>query len=181
MREGFDIAIEFIIKHEAVYKKGHYGDLNFVVSENVKGDDGGLTKFGIDFRSHPDEDIEKLSYERAVEIYKEEYWDKARCSELPFPLSLVQVDGAVNTGIGQQNKFLQRVAGVKDDGAYGPKTREAILGLCLEEGEKEVSFRVIAEREKFYKNLAASKPEKAKFLDGWLNRLEALKKVVDTA
>lgn len=181
MGDGFDTAIKFIIEHEAVYAKHHYGDLNFVVSENVKGDDGGLTKFGVDFRSHPNEDIENLTYERAVEIYRTDYWTKAHCHELPFPLSLVQVDGAVNTGVGQQNKFLQRVAGVDDDGVYGPKTRDAILGLCVVEGEKEVALKVIKEREEFYRYLAASKPEKEKFLEGWLNRLDDLKKEVETA
>lgn len=181
MDNGFDKAIKFIIASETVYKKGHYGDLNYAISQNEKGDDGGLTKFGIDFRSHPEVDIERLSYEQAVQIYRKDYWEKSRSEELPYPLSLVHVDGAVNTGIGQQTKFLQRVCGVDDDGILGPKTLKAALEKCDEDGVKEVCMEIIKRRAQFYKDLAESKPEKARFLNGWLNRIEKLKKEVELA
>ena len=178
MNNGFDTAIKFLIEHETVYKKGHYGDLNYAISENEEGDSGGLTKFGIDQRSHPDVDIENLDYEQAVEIYKTEYWDKCNAESLPFPLSLVQVDGAVNTGVHQQNKFLQRVCNTTDDGIFGPNTLKAVLNVCSAVGPQEVALRVIDLRDKFYRKLAADHPEKGRFLNGWLNRLEDLKKKV---
>lgn len=181
MDNGFDKAIKFIIASETVYKKGHYGDLEYAISENEPGDDGGLTKYGIDFRSHPEVDIEKLSYDQAVEIYRKDYWGKSKSEELPYPLSLVHVDGAVNAGIGQQTKFLQRVCGVDDDGILGPKTLKSALQTCEEEGVKNVCLGIIALRTKFYKDLAEKKPEKARFLNGWLNRLEKLKKEVEIA
>lgn len=181
MENGFERAIKFIIEHETVYAKHHYGDLNYAVSENDPDDDGGLTKFGIDQRSHPDEDIENLTYERAVEIYREEYWNKSHANELPFPLSLVQVDGAVNTGVGQQNKFLQRVCGIHDDGIYGPYTRKESIDMCKFDGAKTVALKVIEERRKFYVHLAEAKPKNKKYLEGWLNRIDDLKKEVETA
>jgi hypothetical protein len=175
---SFDRAIEFIIKHETVYKRGHYGDFKYAVSQNVPGDDGGLTKFGVDQRSHPKEDIENLTYERAVEIYKQEYWDKCGAEKLPWPLDLVQVDGAVNTGIGQQNKFLQRAVGAKDDGKFGPQTLGKTMETVSNVGVVNVCKSVIYIREQFYKDLASRRPDKHKFLKGWLNRLSNLREVV---
>jgi len=179
--KDFEKGIKFLIDHEVVYAKGHYGDLNYAVSENVKGDRGGLTKFGIDFRSHPDEDIESLTYERAVQIYKDEYWDKSHAEKLPWPLCLVQVDGAVNTGVGQQTKFLQRVVGADDDGAFGPKTLAATLDAVNDASARYVALEVLNLREQFYRDLADSDPEQKRFLNGWLNRLSDLRKVVSVA
>ena len=175
MENEFDKAIKFIIESEAVYKNG------VVVSELEPGDDGGLTKWGVDQRSHPDVDIQNLTYEGAVEIYRTEYWEKSRADQLPYPLSLVHVDGAVNVGIGQQTKFLQRVCGAEDDGDIGPKTLAAVMYECKARGAKVIAKDVIVHREKFYKNLASTKPEKKRFLNGWLNRLNKLKTEVELA
>lgn len=181
MDNGFKKAIDFLMSSEIVYAKGHYGDMNHVVSELEPGDDGGLTKYGIDQRSHPTVNIDQLTYDQAVEIYKEDYWNKSHAEELPYPLSLVQVDGSVNCGVGQQTKFLQRVCGVTDDGAFGPKTLAAAIHECQSRGVKAICREVIVHRDKFYRNLAKNNLQKTRFLDGWLNRLDRLKKEVDLA
>jgi lysozyme family protein len=178
MSEKFDKSLKFIISSETVFKKGHYGDLNFAVSTNNPKDRGGLTKFGIDKRSHPDEDIENLTYDRAVQIYKEEYWDKGKCDDMEWPLCLVHMDGVVNTGIGQQTKFLQRVCGTKDDGGYGPNTKKAMLAACEKKGALAVSLEIIEMREAFYHKIVEVNPDNEEFINGWLNRLEKLKKAV---
>ena len=175
---SFDRAIKFIIESETVYTKGKYGDLNFAISENDPDDNGGLTKFGVDQRSHPNEDIENLTYERAVEIYKEEYWDKAHCDDMEWPLNIVQIDGAVNCGIGQQNKFLQRVCATKDDGGYGPNTKKAMLNAVADRGAQQVALQIIDQRKKFYKKLVEKDPVNQKFINGWLNRLDKLSSIV---
>lgn len=177
---SFDRALKFIIEHETVYAKHHYGDLKFAISENDQDDTGGVTKFGIDKASHPNEDIENLTYERAVQIYKEEYWDKAHCDDMPWPLNIVQIDGAVNVGIGQQNKFLQRVCGCSDDGAYGPNTKKAMLSAVESRGAKDIALAITAMRRKFYRHLVDINPKKEKYLDGWLNRLDDLEKIVNS-
>jgi len=177
---SFDKALKFIIESETVYTKGKYGDLNFAIAENDPDDKGGLTKFGIDQRSHPEEDIENLTYERAVEIYKKEYWDKAHCGDMEWPLNVVQIDGAVNCGVGQQNKFLQRVCGADDDGAYGPRTKAAMLKTCQKISAREVSKQIIAKRREFYKKLVELDPVNERFIKGWLNRLDKLSKLILT-
>lgn len=173
----FEKALDFVFDHECVYAKHHWGDENFVVSECVDGDDGGLTKFGIDQRSHPNVDIENLTKEAAAEIYRKEYWDKYHCGELEWPLCLAHFDGCVNTGSGQAIKFLQRVCQAYDDGAWGPNTRAAVTAACKVRGSETVTLQVLKLREEFY-NALAQKPGKAKFKDGWLNRVADLKKLI---
>ena len=135
--------IPFVFKWENVYNsKGE------VVSEKVPGDDGLETKYGIDKRSHPKEDIRNLTEKRATEIYKAEYWDKYDCEKLPYPLGECYFDACVNCGSGQANKF-----------------------LALADGNAEKFNR---ERVGFYERLAKQKPRMKKFLKGWKNRVAAL-------
>jgi lysozyme family protein len=174
--KDFEQALDFCIRHEATYARGHYGDIKFVVSENEDGDPGGLTKFGIDQRSHPDVDVENLTLEGAREIYFKEYWERAHCAEMAWPLSQVHFDGSVNTGIGQQTKFIQRTANVTADGAWGPATKKALIETVNDIGAVEVARKVCDQKEAFYRKLAEDKPKLARFLDGWLNRLNDLRK-----
>jgi hypothetical protein len=119
------------------------------VFENDKGDPGGATKFGIDQRSHPKEDIRNLTEARAQEIYWNEYWQKNSCECYEFPLGEVFFNAAVNTGGGQAGKFLQRSKGNWTE--------------------------FLAQHEQFYYNLVESKPSMGKFLKGWLNRTKDLR------
>jgi lysozyme family protein len=48
-----------------VFKDGHDGDFAFAIAERDPDDPGGLTKFGIDQRSHPTVDINALRLEQA--------------------------------------------------------------------------------------------------------------------
>lgn len=174
--KDFEQAVDFCLRHEAVYRRGHWGDLKFAISENETGDDGGLTKFGIDQRSHPEVDIKNLTLEQAREIYFREYWEKTHCAEMQWPLSQVHFDGCVNVGVGQQTKFIQRAAGVVADGAWGPNTKRALVESVNNIGAQAVAKHVCDQKEAFYRKLAVDKPEKARFLDGWLNRLNDLRK-----
>ena len=87
--EKFLRAIKFILPHEEEFARGHWGDENFVVAENVSGDSGGVTKYGIDASSHPGVDIRNLSRSGAIAIYWLE-WSKYKIESLP--------DGATNRG-----------------------------------------------------------------------------------
>ena len=172
----FEKALKFVLEHETVYAKGHYGDMEYAVVENEPGDSGGKTKFGLDSASHPELDLDTLTLEEASLVYKREYWERAHCPQLPWPLSQVQFDGAVNTGISQQMKFLQRAAGVNPDGAWGPNTSRATGNMISEIGLKSLCIDVCDKKEEFYKNLVSKKPNLNRFLRGWLNRLNDLRK-----
>jgi lysozyme family protein len=177
----FDKAVKFCLEHETVYAKGHYGDLSFGIVEDEDSDPGGRTKFGIDEASHPEVDLDTLTVEGATEIYRRQYWEKAHCYQMEWPLSQVHFDGAVNAGIGQQLKFLQRACGVLDDGAWGPNTARAVSETTKQKGVKALAADVCDKKEQFYRNLAEQKPKLARFLKGWLNRLDDLRKDCDLA
>lgn len=181
MSSDFERSLDFVFAHETVYAKGHYGDLAYAVVEDEEGDSGGRTKFGLDSASHPELDLDKLTAEDAALVYKREYWERAHCYELPWPLSQIQFDGAVNTGIGQQMKFLQRSVGVIADGAWGPNTSRATGNKISEIGLKALCILICDQKEAFYKSLVEKKPHLGRFLKGWLNRLNDLRKDCELA
>lgn len=119
MTQWFDQCFDKLLGHEGGY-----------VSDSR--DPGGETKFGISKRAYPDLDIAALSVEQAKAIYKRDYWDRARCDELPPTVAFQVFDTAVNSGIGQAIRFLQRAVGVADDGVAGPLTINAVRRLDAE-------------------------------------------------
>jgi len=174
----FEKALKFVLEHETEFTKGHHGDMKFAVSENVSGDAGGLTKFGIDQRSHPYLDIENLTLEHASEIYRKDYWEKHKCSELPWPVNAVHFDNCVNMGPSQAVKLLQRTVGTHDDGIMGPHTKVALMAACKVRSPDVVALQICSQKEDFYVRLVEQKPELGKFKQGWLNRANDLKESI---
>lgn len=175
----FEKSLKFVFEHECVFKKGHWDDMDFVCSENHSKDPGGLTKYGIDQRSHPNVDIENLTEAQAAEIYRKEYWERHHCDQLNWPLCLVHFDNCVNMGAGQATKLLQRVCGAHDDGAWGPNTKAAVVAACKVRSSDVVAKQVVELKRKFYKDLVIKNPEQyAEFEDGWLNRTNDLEEAI---
>ena len=144
-------------------------------------DAGMITKFGVSLRFYKTikptataEDIRNLTYEQAKNIFKEHFWDKAKCDLLPAGIAFVLYDTIVNVGISQGVKFLQRVLGCRDDGIIGKNTVFIANSCCI---EKTINA-FIELRENFYKALVEKKPNQKVFLKGWLNRTTDLKKEV---
>jgi lysozyme family protein len=89
-------------------------------------DPGGATMYGITERvarkhgyvGH----MRDLPLAKAEDIYRLDYWLPIRADELPESLRFHVFDAAVNSGTAQAIKWLQRAAGVSDDGVIGPKT-----------------------------------------------------------
>lgn len=136
--------------------------------DNDPDDPGGETKFGIDKRSHPGEDIKGLTRERAEEIYWEQYWLPMRCDELPPRVGEVVMNIAVNAGAARAARWLQEalIPSVVVDGRIGPKTVQ-VAGL-YHDGAAVLAFRLIERTEEHYRSIARGRL--AKFLKGWLNR-----------
>jgi lysozyme family protein len=135
-KEGF----QFVLKWEG----GYVDDPD---------DPGGQTKYGISKAAYPHLNIPELKMIDAVYIYYEDYWAKAGCSELDYPLNIVVFDTAVNCGVGRATHWLKKAKNVHD-----------YLDI----------------RKQHYLNLAES-PRFRKYLRGWLNRLNDLKKLVEIA
>jgi lysozyme family protein len=85
-------------------------------------DPGGVTRWGISQRAHPEVDVRTLSREQAQEIYRRSYWEPMRCDELPPPIDMAAFDAAVNQGRVAAARMLQQALGVAVDGIVGPQT-----------------------------------------------------------
>lgn len=109
----FPRAAEIILSHEGGYV-------------NDPRDPGGETRWGISKRAYPGEDIRNLTRERALQLYRRDYWDACRCGEMPWPVALVLFDAAVNQGADYARRTLQAALKVEADGAIGPRTMAAL-------------------------------------------------------
>ena len=119
-------------------------------------DPGGHTKYGITLRtlkrwykhkgrnqSATKADVKALTKPEAVQIYEAFYWSPVKAGQLPQPLQWVMFDAAVNQGVGQAGKFLQRACNrkLKIDGQIGPKTLAAMKAHQPYELATEVCVR----------------------------------------
>lgn len=173
MTEIFEVAMRHIFREEG-------GKAELV------GDSGGLTNYGISIKFagsiHLDidgdgkttrADIEGLTPQKALEIYLEHFWLKARCHELPDPIALAHMDAAVNLGVGRSIRMLQKGLNVSMagrlavDGDFGQITRGAIGRMRALGLERPVLMEMIARRGEWYASLDHLK----QFRLGWMRRL----------
>jgi len=96
-------------------------------------------------------------------IYFTRYWQLAKCDRLPAGVSYVLFDGAVNSGVAQSTKWLQRALGVNADGVIGTQTLNAVRA---HPNHDKLIADIIALREKFLRALKTFKT----FGKGWLAR-----------
>ena len=135
-----------------------------------KDDAGGLTKYGISQAAYPGLDIASLTKADAIAIYKRDYWNKAQCEEIPYPLDIMLFDTAVNHGVTKAVKILQESLGITADGVIGQETRAAARKAGNSIYTVFMINRLYAYTE------AKSWPT---FREGWKNRLVQLAKEVD--
>lgn len=92
-------------------------------------DPGGATNYGITekvARAHGYQgDMRSLPMTTAITIYEHDYWAPIKADQLPDHLRFHVFDAAVNSGTSQAIKWLQRAAGVNEDGIIGPRTLSA--------------------------------------------------------
>lgn len=119
--------------------------------------------------------VRLLTEHERTDIYTSMYWDPCMCSEMTYPLALVVFDCAVNCGVKQSIRFLQRALKCTDDGIMGPNTLRAVRAVS---DQRMLAIELIQMREQFYHNLVKTKPSMSVFLKGWLNRTSALKKSI---
>lgn len=151
---------------------------------HVAGDRGGATNRGVtqavydDYRRsihRPTRPVRALDDEELHAIYRERYWIAARCHRIPDrALAIAVFDFAVNSGVGRATRFLQDMVGVVADGQIGSVTLAA-LDRALKRDPK-LAGRYIDEREDFLRRIARG--QQAKFLKGWIRRVEDLRRYV---
>jgi hypothetical protein len=161
---AFAKAFDFVIKWEGS------------TYEDVPGDPGGPTKYGIDQKDHPGVDIKNLTLSQAEDIYWNVYWLGSNCNNMKTPVAETHFNFSVNTGSSQSVKFMQRALGVNADGQFGTITSEALAKA----DQKKTALGMVDEADGFYHELATSKPTMQQFLAGWLNRNNDLRKFINS-
>lgn len=152
---------------------------------NDPDDTGGATCKGVTFEefkkwrtshampSPTTADLRNITDAEAKAIYKTKYWDRWRADEIDSQkVANIVVDWVINSGSHGITKP-QAILGVKADGVVGAKTLAAVNNANAD----DLFERVYNARVAFYKSIVARKPSQKKFLRGWLNRLQTIKKL----
>lgn len=163
MNDRFMECLARVLKHEGGY-----------VNDPL--DSGGRTNLGVtqkvweEWVGHPvsEADMRALTPEKVAPMYKMKYWNAAYCEVLPKGLDYVVFDFAVNAGTGRAVKMLQQMLGLVADGIIGPRTRAAINGA----NPKKLVTDYSDARTDFYQGIVARRPDQARFIRGWLRRVE---------
>jgi len=113
---NFDQAFDRLLLHE--------GDYSFHAA-----DPGGETMYGITAAVAKDRGytgmMMDLTIDQAKAIYRSAYWTPLFADQLPPEVRFDVFDGAVNSGVGQSARWLQRALCVTVDGVIGPATLAA--------------------------------------------------------
>lgn len=166
---NFDEAFNLTVGHEGGFT------LNKADAGNWTGGKVGAgilkgTKYGIAANTYPSEDIKNLTLERAKFLYKRDFWDKAKCDQLPDGLRFHVFDVSVNSGVSRGVKTLQQALGVTADGVIGNQT----IGASKSQNSEEVLIRFYSFRIAFYTSLDSFKT----FGKGWMNRVSNNMKLI---
>jgi lysozyme family protein len=168
---NFEIALAFTLRHEGGYA-------------NDSNDSGGQTNFGVTHTTYdtyrkskklPLQSVKLIDRAEVNEIYRNFYWLPAGCNLLSPNLARCHFDWAVNHGVQGAIVTLQKVVGSTPDGKIGPRTTQAILQAIAKHGDQDLAMTYCLLRENWYRNHAVQNPDQQKFLEGWLNRVRALR------
>lgn len=159
MNKNFDKCMSMLLEHEGGFVDG-----------NKIGDPGGLTNMGITKRTYDEyygtdideEGMRQLTTADVEPIYKQNYWLKCKCHELPAGVDWAVFDWAVNSGPRRAITALQRATGASTDGVIGPQTLAAAKAV----DRVNLINRMAMYREQFYRSLSAFDT----FGKGWLRR-----------
>lgn len=159
---NFNEAFARVIGHEGKFQDDRNDRGNWTTGKIGVGQLKG-TKYGISAMSYPNEDIENLTVERAKFLYKRDFWDRVTGDHLHNAVVYQLFDAAINHGIGNAIRILQRALGVADDGDMGPVTYDAIQAM----GVDDILHHFNAYRLKFYRKLSTFN----RYGSGWVDRV----------
>jgi lysozyme family protein len=144
-------------------------------------DHGGATRFGIIQREYdafrgrvglPLQSVAAITMDEVRAIYRHEYWEAVDGDELPAPVDIAAFDTGVLMGVKRSSRFLQQSLGVTVDGSIGPQTLKALA----QADALTVATKLLNLREARLHAIVAADPPQQRFLKGWLNRLNDLRR-----
>ena len=152
----FDTAFDKLIGHEGAYS-------------NNAADPGGETMWGVTAKvarvNGYTGEMRYLSRDTAKAIYKRLFWDAVKADQLPDEVRYPLFDAAVNSGVGQAIKWLQRAVDTVDDGILGPVTIAAAAKDAKGAAVKMLAFRL---------DFMTSLPTFGQFGKGWSRRVASI-------
>ena len=153
----FDQAFTKLLGHEGGYV-------------NHPNDPGGETNWGVTKAVARDfgytGSMRDLPRDTAKRIYRVKYWDAIKADEMPDAVRYPLFDAAVNSGVGQAARWLQRALGVADDGKIGAIT----IAKAKQSDGVAVASAMIGQRLQFMTNLSTWPA----FGKGWARRIASL-------
>ena len=151
-------------------------------------DKGGPTNFGVTHRTYAEAvrrgivkelpgGVKDLTARQAKKIYRGIFWEPLKLDEVDDPkIAAEMFDTAVNAGGSKSVKIVQRVLqalgeNLKRDGIIGPVTLGAINQWTNKNSKG--FFRLLNSLQgAFYVELVENDPIQAKFLLGWMKRVQ---------
>lgn len=166
MGKGLEQALEYLLEEEGGWS-------------NHPADRGGATFNGVtqvtydDWRSRvkklPKQSVRKATAEEIKELYDVMYWRAAGCDRLPWPISYLVMDAAVNSGVSRGVRWMQQGLGVEQDGKVGPATRGA-ADAAVANGNAGSILAIVQARADFLADLVKRSSSQSAFLKGWWRR-----------
>ena len=162
--------------------------LRFLKAEGaIDLDRDGFADFDLDMDGDIDgADIRKLTKGDARFLYHRCFWQRLEAETFPRPIGEMMFDQAVNGGLLAARKLLQRALdairrkyryrgiGLKVDGAIGDKTRGQLSMLIERHGTQEIVAAYREAAKERYQAIVRASPSQARFLKGWLRRVDEL-------
>lgn len=130
---------------------------------NDPADPGGETQWGISKRSYPTVNIRSLTRDEAILLYERDFWVPVVALIRDPALQYQMLDAAVNHGMGNAVRMLQRAVDAQDDGHWGNESKVALAMLDVH----DVQLLFIAERLEFFTRLKTF----TNFGRGWARRI----------
>lgn len=158
----FDIAFNRLILSEGKFSNDRNDPGNWTGGRVGVGSLNG-TNFGLAASTYPDIDLKNLTLDAAKQIYYRDWWLKLGADELPAPIIQDLWDFAINSGMSNSKRALQRAVGVADDGQFGAVTLAKIK--AMDTAQVIIAFN--AQRIRYYTSLSTF-PTYGK---GWMNRV----------
>ncbi len=145
------MSFETVLKYSLQFEGGYVNDPLDKGGETNKG----ITKAVYDTyrksKNLPIQSVKLISDQEVKDIYYKQYWLAAGCDKLEDKLAMVVFDFAINSGVSRAKRYLTLT-----------KDPQKLLDL----------------RAEFFKKIVKNNPSQNRFLKGWLNRVESLRKII---
>ena len=151
-----------------------------------KDDLGGLTNMGVtqdtynEYRKRigkPTQTVTKITKAEVSDLYHKLFWLPSGCDTMPEAIAKLVFDTAVNCGTYRGAVILQNILGGRHDGIWDDRDLNNLKYYLSKHSESKLVSTYLDSRANFHKHRAQYKNQ-GKFLEGWLNRVEALREAL---